>query len=459
MIELYNTLTKKKEEFKPQKAGFVSMYNCGPTVYNYSHIGNLRAYIFADVLRKTLEYNGYKVDQVINITDVGHLTSDQDEGDDKMTKALKREGKPFTLEAMKELAIFYTEKFISDLTALNISLPSYMPKASEHIKEDIDLILSLEKNGFTYTISDGVYFDTSKSKKYGQLAGIIQNKDDTEARIKINPEKKNPKDFALWKFNTDLGWEAPWGMGFPGWHIECSAMSMKYLGETLDIHTGGVDHIPVHHSNEIAQSEAITNKTFVNYWLHSEFVNIGEEKMAKSEENFLRLQSIIDKNISPIAYRYWILTAHYRKTINFNWDILEGAKKTLNKLYNQFNKYEDGGQINQDYKDKFLSYINDDLNTPKAIALIWELIKDGNLSSASKKATLADFDKVLGLDLISNSTKKELPIPEEVEILVKERENARIIKNWSKSDELRAKINALGYDIKDTPSGPKIVKK
>jgi len=457
MIRLYNTLTRQKEEFKPLKEGSLSMYNCGPTVYNYAHIGNLRAYIFADTLRRVFEYQGYKTTQVINITDVGHLASDQDEGEDKMTKALKREGKPMTLEAMAEVADFYTEKFIEDLASLNINLPHQMPKASEHVKEDIDLITSLESKGFTYKTSDGIYFDTSKSEKYGELTGGGQSQDDTQSRVATNPEKKNPKDFALWKFNNTLGWDAPWGKGFPGWHIECSAMSMKYLGESMDIHTGGIDHIPVHHTNEIAQSEASTGKKFVNYWLHSGFVNVGEEKMAKSEDNFLRLQSIVDKGFPPLAYRYWLLTAHYRKTINFSWEALEGASKALDKLYNQWQEYNSGGSVNKKYKERFLDIINDDLNTPEAIALAWELIKDADVPPEDKKATLLDFDKVLGLKIEDGAIKEE--IPDDVIKLVEDREQARIIHNWSRSDEIREKINALGYEIKDTNDGPKISKR
>ena len=446
----------------PQKVG---MYNCGPTVYDYAHIGNLRAYVFADILRRTLELNGYTVDQVINITDIGHLASDGDDGDDKMTKGLKREGKTLTLENMKWLADLYTEKFKEDLIDLNIQLPTHLPKASEHIQEDIELLKKLEEKGFMYKTSDGVYFDTSKDPDYGQLGKshakeIKDNEsseDESQSRIGLNSEKKNPKDFAVWKFNDVLGYESPWGKGFPGWHIECSAMSMKYLGETFDIHTGGVDHIPVHHNNEIAQSESATGEKYVNYWVHNAFMNIEGGKMAKSDGNFLRLQSIKDKGISPLAYRYWLLGARYSSPMNFSWEALEGANNAFKKLETHILELgETSGAVHEKYHQEFLKLLNDDLDTPKALALVWEVLGDSSLSDSDKKATLFDFDTVLGLGLKNIKTE---PIPAEVYVLADEREIARKNKDYAKSDELRKKIEELGYLVKDTESGPKISKK
>jgi len=456
-IKLYNTLTHKKEVFTPLEEKVVSLYNCGPTVYNYAHIGNLRSYIFADVLKRMFEYNGLTVKQVINITDVGHLTSDDDDGEDKLEKSARG-----TSKTAQEIALFYTDAFLKDIEALNIDTKRIIfPKATEHITEQIALIKKLEEKGFTYKTSDGIYFDTSKLTDYGKLAQLDIEGLKAGARVKITNEKKNITDFALWKFSKpeeqrQQEWESPWGVGFPGWHLECSAMSMKYLGEHFDVHTGGIDHIPVHHSNEIAQSESATGKSFVNYWLHNEFINIDGEKMSKSLGNIITLASIVEKGLSPLAYRYWILTAHYKTLVNFTWDALSGAQVALDKLYNHFLEYGDGvGNINKEYQAKFLDYINDDLNTPKVIALIWELIKDKDISDSDKKTTLLDFDKVLGLGL--DEVKPEV-IPEEILKLVKEREDARAQKDWNRSDELRDAIHKKGFEVNDTDEGFKILK-
>lgn len=465
-LELYNTLGRKKEIFEPINKDLVGMYNCGPTVYNYAHIGNLRPYVFADILRRTLEWNGYKVEQVINITDIGHLVSDGDLGEDKMTKGLIREGKPLTMEGMKELADFYTEKFVEDLNALNIKQPNHLPKASEHIRRDIELVETLEKKGFVYKISDGVYFDTERLADYGKLLG--KKTDDGESRLAPNSEKKNARDFALWKFSSgEMGYPSPWGQGFPGWHIECSAMGMKYLGEQFDLHTGGIDHIPVHHTNEIAQSEAATGKIpFVKYWLHSEFVNIangksnGGEKMAKSEDNFLKLSSITEKNISPLAYRLWLLMAHYRSPVSFNWEALEGVNTALSKLQEQFlalsHKSDLLGTISPTYGEKFEAFINDDLDTPRAVASLFELMKDETISAETKRATILKMDEVLGLGF---ADLKEMEIPSAVADLIKARNQARAEKDFAKSDSLREEIENLGYLVKDTADGQKVSKK
>jgi cysteinyl-tRNA synthetase len=467
-IKIFNTLSLKKEFFKPIKNKKVGLYTCGPTVYDFAHIGNLRTFIFEDILRRTLEYNGYKIKHVMNITDVGHLTSDADEGEDKMTKALKREGKPLTLEAMKELSDYYADRFKEDIRALNIENPDIMPKASEHIKEDIEIIKKLEKNKFTYKTSDGIYFDTSKFKDYGKL-GKLKTKEN-KARIETNLEKKNPRDFALWKLNNKLGWESPWGKGFPGWHIECSAMSTKYLGQPFDIHTGGIDHIPTHHQNEIAQSEAAYNKHLAKYWMHGEFLIIDSRKMAKSEGNFITLKTIKEKRFNPLAYRFLMLGTHYRKPLNFSWEALRAAENGLKNLYNQVSHLEvklpsgsfTSKLIDKKYKEKFLKAINNDLNIPKGLATMQELLKSRLIADDSKLATLFDFDKVLGLNLKSardQSVSGREKIPQEIIELAKEREKARKEKNWQEADKLREKIKNLGYEIEDTPKGYILKKK
>lgn len=474
-IYLHNTLTGEKELFKPLKEGQVSMYNCGPTVYNYAHIGNLRSYVFADVLRRAFEYNGYRVDQVINVTDIGHLSSDSDDGEDKMTKALKREGKPLTLEAMREVANFYFEEFKKDLTALSIELPEHFPFASDHTQEDIDLVQTLTEKGFTYTTSDGIYFDTSKFPDYGKLGNI---KVGDESRIGVNSEKKNYRDFAVWKFNNELGYDAPFGKGFPGWHIECSAMSVKYLGPEFDIHTGGIDHIPVHHNNEIAQSVCAGNP-YARVWMHNAHLNMGEEKMAKSGDNFITLQSINATNntngVHPLAYKYLLLGARYSSPLQFSWQALWGAQTSWRKILMQMNDFAEDkeGIIDEakisEYKNSFTRYINDDLDTPKSLALLHEVLKDKILSKKSKYIIIKDFDKVLGLDLTKTigikfpTDLKNFILDEksewnkQIQDLIKERDLARNAKDFAKSDELRTKIEEFGFEVKDTPEGTIVV--
>ena len=462
MIELTNTMSGKKEEFKPLKDKTVGMYNCGPTVYNYPHIGNLRKYVFDDVLRRMLEWNGYKVNQIINITDVGHLVSDEDTGEDKIEQAARSEHK-----TAREVADFFTEAFYGDLETLNIEAvkdkgkKEKFPKATDHIEEQIRLIGKLETKGFTYKTSDGIYFDTSKFSGYGKLGSINTSGLREGARIEVNSEKRNPTDFALWKFSPMTGgkrqqeWESPWGIGFPGWHVECSAMSMKYLGESFDIHTGGIDHIPVHHNNEIAQSEAATGKKFVSYWLHEAFLNVDNAKMAKSAGNFYRLKDLAEQGIRPLAYRYWLLTAHYRSPVNFTWKAAKGADNAYGRLIENFLLLgKKSGTPNKEYVEKFTSYINDDLDTPKAVALIWDFLKEQSVTAKDKKATLLEFDKVLGLNLASF----DVPVPEEIETLITDRETARQGRNWKKADELRQEIKKLGFEILDTEKGPVAVK-
>ncbi len=456
-LHLYNTLSREKEEFTAIDRDRVRMYSCGPTVNNYAHIGNLRAYVFADLLQKTLEYSGYRVQRVMNITDIGIMSSDADTGEDKMTAALIREGKELTLKNMRELAEFYTERFKEDLLRLNIKVPSEIYFASDYVKEDIELIQKLETNHFTYKTSDGIYFNTSMMPDYGALWSGSRNIENSESRVGENPEKKDPKDFALWKFNPTIGYESVWGQGFPGWHIECSAIGLKFLGDQFDIHTGGIDLIPTHHTNEIAQSECATGKKpFVNFWLHSEHVDVSGSKMSKSQGNFLRLSSLTEKSIDPLAYRFWLLMGNYRTKLNFNWEALEGAETALKRLYSLYLGLGiEIGAVHEVYQQKFTEFITDDLNTPQALVLLWDVAKDGNMSDADKKATILDFDKVLGLGF---AELKEDIVPKEVAQLAAERQAAREQKDFTKSDELRKKINSLGYDVKDSSEGQKISK-
>ncbi|MEQ8188290.1 MAG: cysteine--tRNA ligase [Candidatus Eremiobacterota bacterium] len=464
MLVLYNTLTRKKEEFVPcgQEVRF---YSCGPTVYNYAHIGNLRAYVFSDILKRTLLYNGYKVKHVMNITDVGHLTSDEDSGEDKMEKGASREKK-----TVWEIANFYTESFKKDIALLNILPPDVYSKATDHIKEQIDLIKKIEEKGYSYTIEDGVYFDTSRLKDYGKLAQLDIEGLMAGRRVEMAAGKKNPTDFALWKFSPKdkkraMEWDSPWGTGFPGWHIECSAMSMHYLGETFDIHTGGIDHIPVHHTNEIAQAETATGKDFVKYWLHNEFLVMGKEKMAKSGEGFITLQRVIDKGIDPMDYRYFLLNSHYRKPVTFTWEGLSGAGNGMAHLKEKVIEIKGspsdmGSEKIPSYIENFKEALNDDFNTPRGLAVMWSVIKDDTLGNNQKMELLLDFDTILalGIEKIKEESKNIEPVDEEVEKLVEERQNARKNKNWALSDELRKKITEKGYVVSDTPQGP-VVKK
>jgi len=458
-LNIYNTLTRKKEEFKSIKNKQVGLYTCGPTVYWFAHIGNLRTYLFEDILKRVLKYDGYKIKHVMNITDVGHLTSDADIGEDKMEKGAKREGK-----TAWQIAKFYTNAFKKDIKNLNIESPTLWTKATDYIKEQIDLIKKLEKKGFTYKTLDGIYFNTSKIKDYGKLSGVKKRKLKAGARVKMVMGKKNPTDFALWKFTQkgikrQMEWVSPWGKGFPGWHTECVVMSAKHLGVPFDIHCGGIDHIPIHHTNEIAQAEAAFNKNLANFWLHGEFLTLEGGKMAKSEGNIITLESLIKKEFNPLSYRYLCLSGHYRSKISFSWEALKSAQNALDNLYEKIrglNKSENKKSgLLKDYIKKFSEYINDDLNTPKAIALMWETIKSKELLGLEKYNILINFDKVLGLGL---SKIKKSEIPQEIIKIVEEREKYRKENNWKKSDELREKIKSLGFIVEDTAKGPKIKK-
>lgn len=462
-VMLFNTLGREKQAFTALRGRYVKMYTCGPTVYDFAHIGNLRSYIFADVLRRTLEYAGYDVKQIINITDVGHLSSDSDEGEDKMTAGLKREGKELTLENMRTLAEKYAQAFIADLKELNIETPFAFPRASDHIPDDIAFIQTLFDKAYAYVTSDGVYFDTGKFPKYGVLGGTTSSED--HSRIGVNREKRHPQDFALWKFNSALGWDAPWGKGFPGWHIECSAMSSRYLGKTFDIHTGGVDHIPVHHNNEIAQSEAASGKKYVNYWLHGAFATIEGKRIGKSEGNAIRLYQLKERDISPLAYRYLVLSGHYRSPMNFTWESLEAAQTALFRAKRVFADLPDGGRVNPEARARFEAAINDDLNTAEALAVLWEVLKDEQMSASEKRETVLDFDRVLGLGFGGKDAEGEKlsviesdDLPENVRAMVSAREQARKGGNWDEADRLRGDIQAEGYSIEDTAEGPEVRK-
>lgn len=456
-ISLYNTLTGKKEVFVSIHNDFVGMYHCGPTVYQYAHLGNMRSYVFADILRRTMEWNGKNVKQIINITDVGHLTGDGDTGEDKVEKEAKKEGK-----TAKEVTAFFTDAYLKDIAALNVkTVDTIFPRATEHIEEQRRMIGILEEKGYTYQTSDGVYFDTSKFADYGKLGNINIKGLQEGARVEANPEKRNLTDFALWKFSKpeekrQQEWPSPWGAGYPGWHIECSAMSMKYLGEQFDIHTGGIDHIPVHHQNEIAQSEAATGKQYVNYWMHHEFLNINGEKIAKSVGNTTYLSDVIARGINPLAYRFWLLMAHYRTRMNFNWEALGGAETALKRLHALFMELgQQDGVVSNEYRARFKEYMNDDLDTPRALTILWDVLKDKVLPSADKRSTLLELDRVLGLGL---ADLKSFEIPIDITILGEEREKARKSGDFFTADRIRDKLKGLGYEIKDTADGMKIVR-
>lgn len=468
VLKLYNTLSRKKEEFKPIKDKQVGLYCCGPTVYWFAHLGNLRTYIFEDVLKRVLEYNGYNVKHVINITDVGHLTSDADTGEDKIEKGAKREGK-----TAWEIAEFYTNAFKKDLGLLNIEPPTVWVRATDTIQDQIDLIKTLEEKGFTYKLPDGIYFDTSKIKDYGKLAGRKKRNQKAGARVKMQEGKKNITDFALWKFTPEgtkrqMEWGSPWGRGFPGWHTECVVMSSKFLGTPFDIHCGGIDHIQIHHPNEMAQAQAAFGNNLANFWLHNEFLTFEGGKMAKSLGNILRLEELSEKGFNPLSYRYFCLNSHYRAKTDFSLEGMKASQNALDKLYDAVLEFKnplldqtaDSKQISKysaldKLKEEFLEFINDDLNTPKALALMWKLIKDKKVPNQEKYKLLLEFDKIFGLGL--NAVEKS-EIPQEIKNLAKDREKFRQEKNWQKSDELRDKIKSLGYEVKDTPSGPEIKK-
>ncbi len=466
-LQLFNTESRSLETFTPLHGHKVLMYSCGPTVYDYIHIGNLRAFVLTDILKRTLEYNHYQVKNTINLTDFGHLTDDGDAGEDKMMKGLKREGKPVTLAAMRELSDFFIDAFYEDLSNLRILPPTTFSRASDYISEQIALVKTLEEKGYTYETSDGLYFDISKFPSYGRLGKINLEELKTGARVEENTEKKNPADFCVWK-KGELGWDSRWGKGFPGWHIECSAMAIATLGKQIDIHTGGIDLIGTHHNSEICQSECVTGKVFVKYWLHNEFITIDNTKIGKSLGNAVGLKNLIEAGYTGDDYRYWLLTAHYRSPANFSFEALKAAKQALYRLKRHiYEEYKNvSGKPSANYIKRFHTAINDDLDTPKAIALMWEFIKDDAVESSAKCATIKHFDKVLAIGL-SDELDDALfklgvvsvsDIPEEINQLIQEREAARIARNWDESDRLRTLINHKGYTIEDGADGPKVSK-
>ena len=462
-LKLYNTLGRKKEEFKPIKKGKVGLYCCGPTVYWYQHIGNLRTYISEDILKRVLIQNKYTVKHIVNVTDVGHLTSDADEGEDKLVKALKRENLPLTKKAMLKLSDKYFNVFKTDLKKLNILMPNKWPRATEHVNDMINLIKRIEKKGYTYKTSVGLIFDASKFKNYAKFGRLNLGELEKGARGKEDPERRNASDFALWLTNQPnhiMLWDSPWGAGFPGWHIECSTMSMKYLGEHFDIHCGGKEHIQVHHTNEIAQSEAAIGKKWVNYWLHTDWLTLKHGKMSKSKGSFIQLTDLINKGYSPLDFRYLTLTAHYRSKLVFDWKSLDSAKKAFTRLKNKViefkkNKVSKNPKNSEKYVKKFYNSLNDDLNVPNALAIMWEVIKAKNIGNLEKLNLLYDFDSILGLDL-KKVKEEKIKLPKDILELSELREEARKKKDWKTSDKIRNKLKENGCSIKDTPNGPVI---
>ena len=453
-IKFYNTLTRTKEEFKPIDKKEVKMYSCGPTVYYYAHIGNLRAYLFMDNLRRVLKYNGYKLKHVMNITDVGHLVSDADEGEDKMMKAARRENKnPY------EIAEFYMNAFMKDIESLNIDKPEIIARATEHIDVMEEYVKKIIENGFTYQTEDTIYFDTSKLKKYGILSN--RNIDDQKAgaRVEFDKNKKNISDFALWikaPENHIMKWDSFFGKSYPGWHLECSAMGYKYLGDHFDIHTGGVDHIPIHHENEIAQSEGFSGKIPANYWMHVEFLQINGGKMSKSLNNLYTLKDLKEKGYEPLVYRMFNYTSNYRAQINFTFEAMDSAKIALNRLREGYLKHSEGTEDISDeeiknYENRFLEAINDDLNMPVAMSVVWDVIKNPKKSKKLQNLLLK-FDEVLGLNL-KDYQKQEDVLPEEINNLVNLRNEARLSKNWTESDRIRDLLIEKGYSVKDSKEG------
>ena len=455
-LALYDNYTRSLRRFEPLVAGApVGLYTCGPTVYDYQHIGNYRTFLFEDWLKRVLAWNGYPVRHVMNITDVGHLTSDADTGEDKMEKGARRTGK-----TAWEIAELYARAFLEDLRVLNIAMPDVLCKATDHIAEQIAFIADIERNGFAYRTTDGIYFDTSRQPDYGYLARLDKAGLDAGRRVDVG-EKRQATDFALWKLSPpgetrQMEWDSPWGRGFPGWHIECSAMAQKYLGDFFDIHCGGEDHIPVHHTNEIAQTEARVGTRLANFWMHGYFLLANDAKMAKSAGGFLRVQTLVDEGYDPLAYRYLCLTAQYRSQLNFTFDALDAAATGLARMREGFHALPDAAaEPDAALIERFGDELNDDLNLPRALAVAWETLR-GDLPAPSKRATLAAFDRVLGLDLV-HWQPREAQAPADVVALAQARAAARAAKNWAEADRLRAALHAAGWEMEDRPGGHRLV--
>lgn len=462
-IKLYNTLTKKKEEFVPINADTVRMYTCGPTVYSYAHIGNFRAYLFMDLLRRTLKYNGYKLEHVMNITDVGHLESDADEGEDKMEKAARKENKnPY------EIADFYTKAFMEDIEKLNIEKPEHIVKATDHIQEMLEFVQELIKNGYAYETSKGIYFDISKLDKYPVLSNRKLDEQIAGARVEVDEEKRNPYDFAVWikaPKNHIMKWESPWGESYPGWHIECSAMGRKYLGDVFDIHTGGVDHIPTHHENEIAQSKGCTGKIPAKVWMHVEFLQVDGGKMSKSLGNTYTISQLQEKGIEPLAFKLFCFSSHYKNKLNFTWEGAQAAQTSLERLRNGVIKHLEGTEkieeeVLEEYRNRFKEAMNDDLNITSAMSIVWEIVRNEK-KSIDFRNLLCEFDEILGLKIANikkEEGKKEVELPKSVLELIEKRKQARINKNWIESDKIRDELQNMGYTVKDTKEGMEVTK-
>lgn len=460
-MKVYNTLSRQKEDFKPIDGNEVRIYSCGPTVYKDAHIGNLRAYVFMDLLRRVLEYNGYTLKHAMNITDVGHLVSDEDEGEDKMAKSAREEKKtPW------EIAEFYTNIFMNDIKALNIENPEIIPKATQHIPEMLEFVEGLVEKGYGYETSDGIYFDIQKFNGYGKLSRLNLEDQIAGARVEVNEEKHHPADFALWKKAPKehiMQWPSKWGMGYPGWHIECSAMGRKYLGDTFDIHTGGVDHIPVHHENEIAQSEALLGKPAVNYWMHCEFMMVNNGKMSKSLGNTYTIKDLREKGYDPLALRYMCLNAHYRNKLNFTWEGMQSSQVAYDRFVEGALAHKNGADnidksVADDFIKEFEDAINDDLNIPKALGIAWNVVRYPQKSKQLFEA-LEQMNRILGFDFTEKEKKQqEQEVSPEIQALVDERQQARKDKNWKRADEIRDQLKEMGLAIEDTAQGAKVKK-
>ncbi len=457
-MKLYNSISKTVEPFKPLEGNKVRMYSCGPTVYSFQHIGNLRTYTFSDLLKRSLQFAGYRILHAMNITDVGHLTDDADAGEDKIERAAKAEGKDAW--AMTEV---FKAKFFEDCAGLNILPPDIVCRATDHITEQINMIKKMEEKGLIYQNDDGIYFDTTKFIPVTDLSNMRIKASDEYSRVGTG-DKRSGYDFSLWKFSPkdakrQMEWNSPWGVGFPGWHLECSAMSMKYLGESFDIHTGGIDHIPVHHTNEIIQSESVTGKPFANFWIHAGWLSFGDsDKMSKSAGGTLLLDNLLQKGYDPMAFRYLLLTAHYRGPLKFTWEALDGAATALGRIRDFLaDKNVSDGKIIEEYITSFKEHIFNDLDTPKAIATLWGLIKDNKINKNDAARTIVEMDKVLGLRLqLHIASNAELEVPAEVITLIEERTKLKTEKDYAGADAVRDKITALGFEVMDTPQGPSL---
>ena len=456
-MKLYNTLTRQKDEFRPVEPGKVKIYTCGPTVYMYAHIGNFRTYVFSDIMRRVFEYLDYEVTHVMNVTDVGHLTDDEDTGEDKLEKGARREGK-----TPEEIARFYEEAYFADAARLNLLRPHVVCRATDHVADMIELNRRMEANGFTYRTGVGLIYDTAKYPAYAELARLNLDEQRAGARVKVDPDRRNPADFALWINNQPrhlMQWDSPWGRGFPGWHLECSAMSIKYLGERFDIHTGGIDHIPVHHTNERAQNFAATGHAVVNWWVHSAFLTLGDARMGKSEGNLVTIPELEKSGFTPMDFRYLCLTALYRTPLNFTGESLVSARNSLRTLV-ELNRAardwpKDDDSWTAPHRNAFRNAIADDLNMPKALAAVWSFAREARKrQDGFARDTLLDFDRVLGLEL-DRTAAADAKVPEDVNHLLAERRMARESKDWKLADELRSRIAELGYTVEDTPDGPR----